>query len=420
MARRDLARVPDRFVWHPAARVFGPDGHAVVPAPLPLPASLPLDGVGAVIGSTDCGAAVAGALARGAAGLPFRVGAVALPAPEPGARPVFETLTSGSTGVPRRIRRSQRSWCASFAVNAGLFGIGPGVRIAVPGRMEHSLSLYGALEGACLGAAVHLLAGLRPDAQAREIAARGVEVLYATPAQLRLMVEAGGGVAWPGLRLVLVGGSKLDAVLRAALAAIAPGAEVREFYGAAEASFVTLTDARSPEGSVGRPYPGVQVEIRSAGGAVLGDPAVGEVWVRSPYLCDRYGGRGMPALRKAGWLSVGEMGWMERGELHLAGRAGRMVTVADQNVFPEEIEAFLAGLPGVRRVAVLPKADLMRGHVLVAVIMGDAAREADILRAARARLGALKAPKAVIWRAEWPELPSGKADLTRIAAEAGL
>ena len=68
----------------------------------------------------------------------------------------------------------------------------------------------------------------------------------------------------------------------------------------------------------------------------------------------------------------------------------------------------------------LPKPDVMRGHVLVAVIMGDAAREADILRAARARLGALKAPKAVIWREDWPELPSGKADLTRIAAEAGL
>ena len=97
-----------------------------------------------------------------------------------------------------------------------------------------------------------------------------------------------------------------------------------------------------------------------------------------------------------------------------------MVTVADQNVFPEEIEAYLAGLPGVRRVAVLPKPDLMRGHVLVAVMVGDASCEAEILRAARGRLGALKAPKAVVWREDWPELASGKADLVRIAAEAGL
>jgi len=407
-----VAGVPDRFRWHRAARIFGPEGREVLPVAA---------GAEAVIDPVRCGEAVAAALARGTAGLPFRVGATGLPAPEAGAagRPVFETLTSGSTGVPRRIRRSQRSWCASFAVNAGLFGIGPGCRVAVPGRMEHSLSLYGALEGACLGAEVHLLAGLRPDAQAREIAARGVEVLYATPAQVRLMVET-GGANWPALRRVIVGGSKLDAMLRAALADVAPDAAVREFYGAAEASFVTLTDAGSSGESVGKPYPGVRIEIRAADGSVLGPAAVGEVWVRSPYLCDRYGGSRMPVLRRAGWLSVGEMGWMERGELHLAGRAGRMVTVADQNVFPEEIEAFLAGLPGVGRVAVLPKPDLMRGHVLVAVMVGDAAQEEEILRAARGRLGALKAPKAVIWRADWPELASGKPDLTQIAAEAGL
>lgn len=402
------AAIPDRFRWHPEARVFGPEGAEV----------LPLADAPAVIGAVPCGAAVASALARGGAGMPFRVGAEGLPAPEAGRRPVFETLTSGSTGVPRRIRRSQRSWCASFAVNAGLFGIGPGCRIAVPGRMEHSLSLYGALEGACLGAEVHLLAGLRPDAQAAALRDRRVEVIYATPAQLRLLVEA-GGVALPDLRLVLVGGSKLDAVLRAALAAVAPLAAVREFYGAAETSFVTLTDTSSAEGSVGRPYPGVRLEIRAAEGAVLKPGGLGEVWVRSPYLCDRYAG-GRPGLKRAGWMSVGEIGWMERGELYLAGRAGRMVTVADQNVFPEEIEGFLAGLPGVRRVAVLPRADLMRGHVLVAVIVGEREQEDKILRAARGRLGPLKAPKAVIWRADWPELPSGKPDLTRIAAEAGL
>lgn len=403
--------MPDRFRWHPDARLYGPDGAEVRPAAVTD---------AAVIAPAPCGAAVAAALVRGATGLPFRVGAEDMPAPEAGLRPVFETLTSGSTGAPRRIRRSQRSWCASFAVNAGLFGIGPGVRVAVPGRMVHSLSLYGALEGACLGAEVHLLAGLRPDAQVAALRAREVAVLYATPAQLRLMVEA-GAASLPALRRVIVGGSKLDAVLRAALGAIAPGAEVREFYGAAEASFVTLTDATCAEGSVGRPYPGVRLVVRSPAGVVLGRGGVGEIWVKSPYLCDRYaGGRGMPALRQGGWLSVGEMGWMERGELYLAGRVGRMVTVADQNVFPEEIEVFLAGLPGVRRVAVLPKPDLMRGHVLVAVMLGDAGREAEILRAARQRLGALRAPKAVIWRADWPELASGKTDLTRIAAEAGL
>ena len=67
---------------------------------------------------------------------------------------------------------------------------------------------------------------------------------------------------------------------------------------------------------------------------------------------------------------------------------------------------------------VLPKADLMRGHVLIAVCSGDPAQEEAILRAARARLGPLKAPRRIVWREDWPETPSGKPDLTRLTAEA--
>ena len=403
--------VSHRFRRHAAARIFGPDGAEGSPLSYD-------DRV--VLADLPCAVAVSLALARGAKGLPFRVGAGGLPEPEAGSRPVFETLTSGSTGVPRRIRRTQRSWCESFAVNARLFGIGPGRRLAVLGGMEHSLALYGALEGACLGAEVHLLAGLRPDAQHRALAERRVQVIYATPAQLRLLVETERGHL-PDLQLILVGGSKLDQALRSGLEAFSPALEVREFYGAAETSFVTLTDTTSAAEGVGRVYPGVRLEIRGVDGKALGPGGLGEVWVRSPYLCDRYGDpRGMPKLKRRGWMSVGEMGWMELGELHLAGRAGRMVTVADQNVFPEEIEAFLGGLHGVRRAIVLPRADRLRGHVIVAVLQGDPSQEVAILRAARARLGPLKMPRAVIWREAWPETASGKVDLTRLAAEVGL
>ncbi|WP_054007638.1 AMP-binding protein [Cypionkella psychrotolerans] len=330
-------------------------------------------------------------------GRAFRIGgAGALPVGEG----VFETLTSGSSGQPRRILRSMESWIASFAMNAGLFGIGPGIRVAVLGDLVHSLALYGALEGLHLGAEVVLLGGVRPDRQVRALAGAGV--IYATPAQLRLLVEAG----WQASGLILVGGSKLDAGLRAALS----GAEVREFYGAAEASFITLAGPDAPAESVGAVYPGVELDLRA-----------GQIWVRSPYLFQGYAGADAGgAVWDQGWLSVGEMGRLEGGYLYLSGRAGRMVTVADQNVFPEEIESFIAGLPGVARVAVLPRRDALRGAVMVAVVHGDRSAEAAILAACRGRLGALVAPRAVIWVDDWPVLASGKTDLVRLAGEVGL
>lgn len=377
----------NRFRWHPKARLFDGTGREVLPRAAlgPVVADGP-EGLAAVVG------------------LPaFRIGAVEALTPVPGDEPVFETLTSGSTGQPRRICRTQASWIASFAVNAG-FGIGPGARVAVLGRLVHSLALYGAVEGLHLGAEVHLLDSLRPDRQRQALAGRRITHLYAAPAQLRLLAEGQG--LCPELRLVLVGGSKLDPGLRKALGAMAPAAMIREFYGAAEASFISIADEDTPENSVGRAYDGVRISL----------DATGEIWVKSPYLFIGYAEGEGSAKWRDGWLSVGEIGRMEDGFLYLSGRAGRMVTVADQNVFPEEIETLMLSLPGVAKAAVLPVKDAKRGTILVAMVQGDASAEAAILAALRVELGPLKAPRALIWQADWPVLASGKTDLRALEA----
>lgn len=350
----------ERFSWHPMARLVG-DVPLLVRAQLQLALS----------------------------GQPFRIGGFGELAAAEGQ---FETLTSGSLAEPRRILRDMASWIRSFEVNAGVFGIGPGVRVAVLGRLEQSLALYVAVEALHLGAELHYLGGMRPDRQA--VACGLVDVVYATPAQLRLLK----GADWPNVSRIIVGGSKLDARLRADLAAMTP-AVVQEFYGAAEASFISIAGSDAPLDSVGRPYPGVEIDLRG-----------GQIWVRSPYLFERYIGEGSGVWDKD-WLSVGEIGRLEGGYLYLSGRAGRMVTVADQNVFPEELEAVMAEFAGITRVAVLPFTDALRGMVMVAVVQGDMAQEAQILARARAVFGVLKAPRRLIWRQDWPLLASGKTDL---------
>jgi long-chain acyl-CoA synthetase len=346
-------------------------------------------------------ASVQAALAQALSGAPFRIGGTgALQA----AAGQFETLTSGSSGTARRILRNMTSWIASFEVNAQLFGIGAGVQVAVLGDLQHSLSLYGAVEGLHLGARVQVLHGLPP---ARQLAALAqAEVIYASPAQLRLLLTAQGDL--PGVRYVLVGGAKLDSRLRADLTArLDTGAQLREFYGAAEASFITLAQQGTDEASVGAPYPQVELALRG-----------GMVWLRSPYTFMGYAGPDQgSAVWQDGWLSVGEMGRIKGGQLYLLGRAGRMVTVADHNVFPEEIEARMQAMVGVRAAAVLARRDRLRGVHMVAICMGDAAQEPAILAALRAEFGPLKAPKSIQWRSTWRQLPSGKTDYGAFQAE---
>ena len=357
------------FRWHPKARAFA--GAELRPGE-PRPGALPDEPASLChLGAAD-----------------FRIGGE-------GGPQGFETLTGGTSGQPRRIRRSAESWQASFTVNAGLFGIGPGVRTAILGRLVHSLALYGALESLSLGAALHILSGLSPRAQGAALA--GVDLLYATPAQLRLILEAPGPEL--AIKTLLVGGSKLDAPLRAAWGARAPGCQIHEFYGAAEASFVTLAGPDTPEASVGRPYPGVEIRTQD-----------GEIWVKSPYLFIGYASDPGPARWQGDYLALGEKGEMRDGFLYLQGRLSRMVKVADQAVYPEEIEDFLQNLPGVTRAAVTAIPDAMRGARLVAHVMGEAGDEA-LLRALRAAFGPLKAPREIRRPAVWPMLPSGKTDL---------
>lgn len=391
----------DRFHWHPDARLYGPDGSET--GGVVLPRLLDVFGVCAE-------RPVARALGACFVGAPFRIGAIEAPAPTAG----FETLTSGSTGAPRRIARTAQSWTCSFAVNARLFGIGPATRVAVLGRLVQSLSLYGAVEGLSLGAEMHVLDGLRPDRQRRALAARGVGVLWASPPQLQLLLEAGGPML-PQLRHVLVGGAKLDAGLRAGLAGLCPNAVLREFYGAAEASFITIADDDTPDHAVGRAYPEVEIGI----GGPAGHADQGRIWVRSPYLFQTYAGADSGVAEwRDGWLGLGEVGRMEAGQLVLLGRIDRMVTVAGQNAYPEAIELFLLSLPGVTRAAVVPRADGIRGQVLEAVLMGKA-KDAQVLAALRAQFGALIAPKRLLWRQDWPVLPSGKPDLVVLARDLG-
>ncbi len=323
----------------------------------------------------------------------------------------FHSRSGGTTGAAKTIRRSHASWIASFEVNRNHLSLGSEDRYAVLGVPAHSLALYALVEGAHLGADLHSFAGQRPRQQAQGVKAAQATILYATPTQLRLLCETGAEL--PCLRHVLCGGGRLTPELWLRIAALCPKADLREFYGAAETSFVAWGDGSGPEGSVGRAYPGVEIRIDAKEGAI------GEIWVRSPYLFDGYAeGDSAETRERDGFVTVGELGQLDKeGHLTVAGRRNRMVTIADQNVFPEDIEAFLLSDPAVTHCAVVPRSDPRRGTHLVAVIDGPAEAElcdALLVRCRRA-FGPLAAPRRLQVLDEFPLTLSGKPDLAAIA-----
>ncbi|WP_166418958.1 AMP-binding protein [Cochlodiniinecator piscidefendens] len=370
----------DRFHWHPETQVFGDKQHL-------------LKDIFAAI-NANAGFCLPHEM-------PARVTRFAQVGPQ------LQCMSSGTTGTARAIRRSHLSWIKSFERNAGMWAIRAQDTYAVLGALSHSLALYGAMEAVHLGADLHILTGQRPDRQMQALSQNQISILYATPAQIRGLC----GAPCQNLRKLLIGGARLDTATRTHAQTQFPNADIFEFYGASETSFIALADHTTPEGSVGQAYPGAQISILDANGTPQPAGADGLVWVSGPYLFDDYIGPAAPATQRVDdRITVGECGALdENGNLTLKGRYDRMVAIADQNIYPEEIETFLLSQPEIQNAAIIAVADEKRGHILRGFIQGGDAE--TVLKHCRTTLGPLKSPRQLISISQWPTLPSGKTDL---------
>lgn len=91
----------------------------------------------------------------------------------------------------------------------------------------------------------------------------------------------------------------------------------------------------------GRIFSGHDLEVRAAGGQVLGERQVGRIFVRGPSLMREYFGD--PAATAAvlsadGWLDTGDLGYLVDGQIVPTGRAKDLILLNGRNVWPQDLE----------------------------------------------------------------------------------
>ena len=102
--------------------------------------------------------------------------------------------------------------------------------------------------------------------------------------------------------------------------------------------------------STGRPLAGVEVEIRGDDSRPVSEDRVGRIFVRGPNVMAGYFGRAdlTEQVVRNGWLDSGDLGFLHDGELFVCGRSKETVIIRGANHAPQDFEAALDGLPGVR------------------------------------------------------------------------
>jgi long-chain acyl-CoA synthetase len=197
------------------------------------------------------------------------------------------------------------------------------------------------------------------------------------------------------------------------------GPVIHEYYSGSDGAGFTSV---SPEewlarpGTVGKSRLG-PAHIVDETGAELPSGEIGTIYFEgaSPFEYYKDPGKTAAFFDARGWGTLGDMGWLdEDGYLFLADRKSNMIISGGVNIYPQEIEAELAGHPAVLDVAVIGVPHAEYGEevkALVQPVAGAAAGpelEGELLAYCRDRLAGYKRPRTIDFVESLPRLPNGK------------
>lgn len=315
----------------------------------------------------------------------------------------YGACTSGSSGTPKVCLRSHRSWLKSFEADEQLFPFQKDERVLITGKLSHSLFLYGAVRMLEYGHTVVLPVTHSPRGIARIVDKLQITVLYAVPTMLRWLLSYSFPPS-PSVRLIITGGEKWSPADNQKIFARFPSAELYEFYGSAETSFISALNHRAEQASsscTGRLFPMVE-----AGPA----REAGELIISSPFLFSGYAGEEF--LPYPGSVATGDIGFVdEEGFLYITGRRSGKIVSRGRNIYAEEIEQVLLSHPDVARAVVFGVPDAFEGEKIAALYTGSVTAH-NLHVHCRGRLPAYKLP-ACLQTDCLPLLGSGKIDRLR-------
>ena len=177
------------------------------------------------------------------------------------------------------------------------------------------------------------------------------------------------------IRYFISGGSALSEKIQRDFQGL--GFTILEGYGLTEASpvlTVTRPENRMLSGTVGRPLPGVQIDIKDPDAS-----GVGEVIARGPNVMLGYFGN-EEATREAlvdRWLYTGDLGRLDDdGNLYLVGRSKDIIVDTNgKNVYPDEVEEVYQESPYIKELSVFGLPDGI-GEKVACIVVPD--KEYDI------------------------------------------
>jgi acyl-CoA synthetase (AMP-forming)/AMP-acid ligase II len=338
-------------------------------------------------------------------------------------------FTSGTTSEPKAAVLRHRHLVSYIISSVEFLGCAPDEAQLVCVPPYHIAGVSAVLSSLYSGRRIMYLPSFDAADWVRVATEERITHAMVVPTMLGRILDAveAVGAAPPALRHLSYGGGRMPLELVERTLRDLPAVDLVNAYGLTETSstiamltpddhreaFASSDDSvRARLGSVGRPLPALEVEIRGEDDVVVAIGEKGEIWVRGEQVAGEYVGRSV--LDDEGWFRTRDAGWFDaEGFLYVDGRLDDVIVRGGENISPGEIENILHAHPAVADVAVFGVPDPEWGETVAAVVVlhqaDGAGVDAALLQVwVRDRLRSTKMPTVVEFRDELPYSPTGK------------
>jgi len=364
---------------------------------------------------------VRGALSRG-------TGAGMCEGPE-GETIAIQLFTSGTTAAPKAaiLRHSNLLSYILGTVEFASAGEGEAALVSVP--PYHIAGIAALLSSIYAQRRILLLPAFDPAAWLSLATVEGASNAFVVPTMLARIIDhldKTPGADVPGLKAIAYGGGRMPLELIHRALDLFPATGFTNAYGLTETSSTIAIlgpdDHRAAHGSddpvvrgrlgsVGRPLPTVEIEIRDEEGRVLPVGERGEIYVRGEQVSGEY--RERSALDAQGWFPTRDAGWLDdAGYLFLAGRADDVIVRGGENMSPGEIEDVVLEHPAIADACAVAIPSIEWGEAVglaVTIRKGRAApSDAVLCEMIRGRLRSSRIPERILVAPALPYNEMGK------------
>lgn len=346
-------------------------------------------------------------------------------------------LTSGTSGPPKAAMLRQQHLMNYIVTTVELAGAGPDEAILVSVPPYHIAAISSLLSSVYSGRRIVSLSAFAPDEWVDTAAAERVTHAMVVPTMLgRILDEIDSrGIELPALRHLSYGGGRMPRAVVDRALRLLPRVGFVNAYGLTETSstiaLLTPDDhreafasddpgVRARLGSVGRPLPTIELQVRDTDGHEVPAGGSGEIWVRGEQVSGEY--LTHSANDADGWYPTRDRGRLDDGGyLFLDGRADDVIVRGGENIAPGEIEDVLVEHPAVVEAAVVGLPDVEWGErieAFVVPVIGQQPSEADLREWVRTRLRSTRTPERIHFRDGLPSTDTGKLLRRELRAEA--